>query len=96
MTMKERVTAGIAVLDKYVPDWRARIDLETLDMGSSTYSIDAQLFPRLSHAQIMLCFHLYGDDAYDCGFDIFPWHDLDKEVGAWQRLTEGWKQELRK
>jgi hypothetical protein len=39
-TARQRVAAGVAVLDALDPDWRRQMDPDHLDMGSGTY------FPR--------------------------------------------------
>jgi hypothetical protein len=42
-----RVARGVALLDERVPDWRAHIDLELLDMGNSSRCVLGQLAAAL-------------------------------------------------
>jgi hypothetical protein len=42
-TIATRVERGAALLDRHVPGWEKRIDLETLDIASSEFCICGQL-----------------------------------------------------
>jgi hypothetical protein len=43
-TPEVRVARGVALLDETVPDWRQRIDVETLDMTDGTQCVVGQVF----------------------------------------------------
>lgn len=42
-TVKERVARGAALLDRIVPGWEKRIDLEKLDLASCEFCVCGQL-----------------------------------------------------
>lgn len=37
--LEARVARGVALLDRELPDWRERVDVAELDMGSCTYCV---------------------------------------------------------
>lgn len=41
---EDRVARGAALLDRHIPDWRARIDLDHLDIANGAYCILGQLY----------------------------------------------------
>lgn len=73
-TVAERVSAGIALLDEKKPGWASLVDLESLDMASTSWCILGQVFDGytiacdflgISHTKIPG----YRDMQARCGFD---------------------------
>lgn len=81
----ERVAAGIALLDERAPDWRSRINLETLDIRSGGYCTLAQVFGDFNRGR----HHLELGRPADYGFFLRDHDDL-----TYPDLTAAWKRVL--
>ncbi len=90
-TIRERVQAGAALLDKVLPDWwdgkeTPTVDLEVLDMNSGTMCVLGQCF---------------GDYRMGCGVVGVPLFEnvasgFIQEVGDdYEELTAAWETEIR-
>jgi hypothetical protein len=45
-TARDRVAKGAALLDKYIPDWRSKVDPKRLDIASGAYCIVGQVYRK--------------------------------------------------
>jgi len=92
---KKRVERGIAFLDKHVPDWHYRINLEQLEMEFSDYCILGQLYGDYHRGTAKLDLDEW--QAYQYGFlplvqykwdlgELFPW--------CLRRLAKIWKDQI--
>jgi hypothetical protein len=59
--VSERVTRGVAFLDREVPDWRSRIVINDLDLSSTCSCVVGQVFGE-DAAQ---------EEGYEDGFDLY-------------------------
>ena len=89
-TIAERVAKGAAFLDEREPGWDARIDLDTLDLGSSHCCVLGQLHGGFGAG--LAATGLDDGDGRDIELGFF-WTDahrfsLDDEPGA---LAAEWK-----
>lgn len=86
---KKEVAAGIALLDKEIPEWRDRINWDSLDMHSCTSCILGQVFNDYSVGikYFMRKITDWLTLTYDCGFGIF---DFDPSLEEWDKLTKAW------
>lgn len=96
-TIAQRVARGVALLDKTCPDWRARVDVRTLDMSSNVYGLLEQVYPddrpflsgtTFFHACSTLGIKIH--DAGNYGFDIVT-DDACEGRPQWDALTAAWK-----
>lgn len=85
LTIPERVAAGAAYLDRVMPGWWQRIDLERLDLSSTCNCVLGQEFGHFAAAPEDA--YLNAGDAYAKGFDI---HFRD-EFGSYEPLTAEWR-----
>jgi hypothetical protein len=98
MTLRENVKAGAAYLDRAVPDWADKINLENLDLGNGRYCILGQLGPCYLDSPHYL--NLGYKKCIDYGFAL----DSDNYYGQKLRhqdythnietLTMIWKEEI--
>lgn len=88
--MNEQVARGIALLDERGPtDWRKRINLDTLDVGSLENCILGQLYGSFLRKPSSVFW-----DTVNCGFDV-PMQPRDEEyVAAYVELTRAWRDAL--
>lgn len=85
-TIAERVSAGIALLDEKVPDWRERVSVEDFDIRS-TYNcilgqvfggVDAGYHVGLERLGLEKCSCCYEENTVaSCGFDVDFGDDMD-------------------
>lgn len=80
MTVFERVMGGVGLLDKILPKWKEKIDLEKFTISSPYYCILGQLFGDYHYAKTAL--DLDETDAYELGF-TFMSHELADVEKAW-------------
>ncbi|NIQ15695.1 MAG: hypothetical protein GTO02_15240 [Candidatus Dadabacteria bacterium] len=91
---KKRVEKGIALLDKYVPDWHYRINIKQIEMEYSDYCILGQLYGDYNKGAAKLGLGEW--EAYQCGFlplvqvkwdlgFLFPW-SLTRLAKIWKEL----------
>ncbi len=99
----KRVRAGISLLDAKADGWRKRVDIERLDMGSGSVAGNGlleQLFPGALFAQALAALGISKPaDGYTYGFDIAERYEYEEEsvqLEAWARLTETWKEVLKR
>lgn len=64
-TIEQRVDNGIAILDKNVPDWLSKIDLNTLDLGGNSSCVLGQVVGGFSSFKGR---KLRGNNDYENGF----------------------------
>jgi hypothetical protein len=77
------VYRGMCWLDKQLPDWYKRINLEILDIGDVRYCILGQLYGRFKPRRQM----------YDLGFYSVG-HDYESvSMNSWYLTTE-WKRQI--
>jgi hypothetical protein len=95
-TVAARVARGAALLDRQIPGWERRIDLETLHLQSPCLCVLGQLHPGQEFA----------NTAYSCGLDRLAltttqgyYHgfdagcpSVDAEDGDYDALTAEWHQ----
>lgn len=72
------------------PQWRPRIDLDSLNLCSSYQCVLGQLYGVYERGVDAL--GLNGAQQFDYGFTVSP--RFDGYVGAWEALTEAWRREL--
>lgn len=75
-----KVAAGVKVLDREVPNWRSKIDVDNLDLGSCSICILGQVFGDYNDGLNEL-----NVDGYDHGFNT---------TGSYNELTAAWKEAL--
>jgi hypothetical protein len=80
-TIDERVARGVALLDRRVPDWRARIKVGTLDIVNSGRCVIGQVFAHQSYSDALDELDVYR--ASDFGFDA-------RRSGEYGALTRAW------
>lgn len=102
LTRRECVRNGIAVLDKMLPEWKSRVDLDTLCMHDPGNCILGQVFVVYSTGiwEIRKYFNLPKKET-DPGFDpnlVFKmgFSVNTADVRDFEALTEVWKEEIRK
>jgi hypothetical protein len=104
VTIDERVAAGMALLDREVPGWVDRIDLDRLDMAAAGYSLSpgkecgcilAQIDATEQPAGIGDYFD--GRDRLALGVDYWELSDWSIDHGfnasgeSYRDLTEAWR-----
>jgi hypothetical protein len=90
-TIKERVKAGAALLDREEPGWEQRINLETLNLEESCCCVLGQLFQGYSTGVARLDLDLEAE--FSLGFYRFD-PASDREY-SWDSLTRAWKALIR-
>lgn len=87
MTVEERVQAGAQLLDSHLPEWRARVVLDTLDIADWRWCVLGQVFGTYSIGVE----ELFGDhpdwvdEAIAHGF-LHHWENEDPD-----ELTSEWR-----
>ena len=94
MTTKQRVLAGIQLLNKKVPDWRQKIDINKFDIRDCSQCVLAQIFGTYHLGVYFL--NLSPIEIASFGFNCFieiEWvlQDISGEAAS---LQETWKKEL--
>lgn len=93
---RTRVLKGAALLDarpsKVPADWRKRIDLHSLDLGSVQYCILGQLFNGYDKGLDALGLSSSGSTATDCGF-VSGYGTVDEWVSS-PELKAAWRNYL--
>ncbi|MEK7583502.1 MAG: hypothetical protein AAB483_03845 [Patescibacteria group bacterium] len=79
----ERVQRGAALLDKRVPGWVMRINLETLDIGESQFCVLGQLFKSYSNG-----FQALGIPG---GAGIHGFNSIGGKSAEYALLNPAWK-----
>lgn len=90
--MNKNVLRGIQLLDKKVPDWRQRIDKETLDLADGCNCVLGQLFGSYTKGTFEL--DIFGPNY---GFNTFGYFDIDNEdemIEEYSELTGLWLEKL--
>lgn len=77
LNVRDRVLAGVAFLDETVPDWRERINLDTLDVSSGQNCVLGQVFAH--KATESGSGFLYAIETFGGG-----WEWIDGEWRVWQ------------
>ena len=92
-TIMSRVLKGIALLDKKGPeDWRTKISIENLNMGSGDDCIIGQLYDSYAHS----INELGVDIGFNHGFDAEGGTGHTRQTIYYKRLTKVWKKALSK
>lgn len=89
-TIAERVSAGVALLDKRMPGWREEIDIEIFDMYSPGACILGQLFGGYSQGLT----ELGGVGGVSNGFDCTP--DEYHQADSFMILRDEWLKHIRR
>jgi hypothetical protein len=108
-TVAERVSAGIALLDEEIPNWRDKIDLTELNIRSTRNCVLGQVFKTdddswengydrgrsvLNFQDCSCCSGEGQLNPYDYGFDASQ-DDDDLDVDTqFNQLQEEWKRQL--
>jgi len=103
----DRVSAGIALLDEKVPNWRDKIDLETLNLRNTRNCVLGQVFKtpedswqsgydagrEILELEGCGCCEDAGPSPAEYGFDVdlFYIDDLDEEF---DELQAEWERQL--
>ncbi|WP_281783733.1 hypothetical protein [Sinimarinibacterium flocculans] len=92
----EAVANGVELLDARVPDWRERIDTDTLNLADFRNCVLGQLG---GYTVLRDEWDMSIREAVACGFEASIYFDYDTETDAddtygYLDLTEAWKQEL--
>ncbi len=87
--MKENVLRGVDLLDEKVPDWRKRIDSESLNMVD--LCLLKQLFGYYGSGLLELKIGWNIQKAVYYGFDVRTQSEKSKK---WNELTQLWKEQL--
>lgn len=90
-TIKERVRAGMALLDERVPGWEQRIDLDTLHLGDCTTCVMGHVFGSFNAGLRKLGPPIYSSSAWSTSRD-FGFSGPMEHYGA---LTRAWKRAIR-
>lgn len=85
----ECVANGRQFLDEKIPDWRDRINLETLDMGNCYNCVGAQVAG--SFLDFCDTFDLEYEKQIHLGFEI---GEVARRMGLYNRLTDYWKDQI--
>ena len=85
----ECVANGVQFLDEKIPDWRDRINLETLDMSSPYNCVCAQVAG--SFLDFCDTFDLEYEKQIHLGFEI---GEVARRMGMYDMLTDCWKKEI--
>jgi hypothetical protein len=91
-TAKQRVSLGVALLDAYYPDWRSKIDPETLVMSQCNKCILGQVLDLTNNNEFMVALkHLNIDWARypEYGFDLYIYDTL-----TYEGLANEWRKHL--
>ena len=93
-TIKERVQAGAALLDKVLPDWwngkeTPTIDLEILNMSCGGDCVLGQAYGSYLRGSQMLGLPFYGSGVNNAGFNAVDEAEFD-------RLDKAWKTEIKR
>lgn len=99
LTIKDRVEAGAALLDRHVPNWDRRIDLDKLNIASAEFCICGQLANTSRSPKVKAAL----EDPSD-GYGVFleyleekrpdayvHSHDYGFAGGSMHLLTKAWK-----
>lgn len=86
--IKKRVQNGIDFLDEHIPDWRDKVNVETLVMKDGLDCIIGQVFNLKLYEEFPHKIHEMNIDAFDLGFDAYvdEYEDLTRE---WRRQLDG-------
>lgn len=92
---EQQIDAGIKLLDRQAPGWRAQVDLDRLDMRYTHTCVIGQLVRgRGSYYAYLHQLGIDGDEA-QYGFDIphLTWEDVTEEyvIDQWRVLTQEWR-----
>lgn len=82
---EKEVSRGIAFLDEHCPDWKNKIDLDTLDMKNCSYCVLGQVFGDWFKGK--RCLEIEDQVSVDLGFDISYSYPYNYD---WRRLTSAW------
>jgi hypothetical protein len=89
---EKEIDAGVTLLDRDIPDWATRINLDTFDMKALDGCVLCQLFGGYTKGLDKLGIPLYTVDDAKCGFDLPQALINDKE---YKLLTEEWTKRVR-
>lgn len=87
--INRNVKKGIAFLDKILPNWEDKIDLNELDLSDAEICICGQLDID-NNTFILISF----DPNFGFNIPRFSWTDDEKQRLAYKRLTQLWKQAI--
>lgn len=96
INMKESVNRGAELLDRVMPDWRSKINVDTLNMGSPADCILGQLY-GLYHEGLYKLGLTEGEDRFLNGFSYGgpeTWHNYQSNSNEWTRLRELWIEKI--
>lgn len=89
----ERVARGVAILDEIEPEWRSKIDADTLDIAKCEYCIIGQAFGWYDGVEL-LEYRLEVDFEREWsarhGFDITTDESWYFTVNHYALLTDAW------
>lgn len=88
MFNEENVKRGISLLDEKVPNWRDRINWETLNIACFGNCVLGQLFGDYFYGWEELVAKSGVPVGYHWGFDMSPGYDMSE---GYRQLTETWK-----
>jgi len=92
MEHDKRVLKGASLLDVHFKgyNWRSEIDIETLEMDSSSQCVLGQLFGDYQSGLTTLRLDVELDTRREAGFSTCAWDSYD-----WEKLDFEWKTYLR-
>ena len=89
---KNKVAKGAALMDKELPGWEKKIDLERLDLGDICNCVVGQLYPDESY--ITAVYDLLGINSIiesttdEYGFSASEWRDYPSLTREWKQLIQ--------
>lgn len=85
-TVNERVAEGVTLLDQHRPGWAGLLDLDQLDIVSTTFCVLAQLFGDYWAGKTAL--GIEDEEGWRYGFDSPMFKDDAEEVeDAWREAV---------
>jgi len=104
MSTTENIERGIAYLDSIDPEWRSRVDLDTLDMAQEQHDVLAQV-TGLSFYDAVTAALLSSADSWsdvqlrwavEHGFALPYIPDEFENRRAWHDLNKAWRAEVQR
>lgn len=91
MTLREKVEAGIAVLDQKYPQWLKMIDTDVLRMEHSSYCIVGQISSYTGEGWTDVADRINFGDLESLGMDL----SIEQESSSrWRELTDLWREAI--